>query len=144
MHNTKLLSLLKVNGLGEMPNQMTNFVNWAQLRTYLLSKEQVKEQFGVGVQQSKVEDFMRMVGLHLNSVMIPRIFPAPRGLVDYLCKQTDKYDRANPGVCKDAPRLFEAASKRSDCSAEARWTTKISDNFLTPVPQGLSRWRSSG
>ena len=43
----------------------------AHQRTCLLSIEQIKEQWEVGVEQSKVEDFMRMVGFLLNTVMTP-------------------------------------------------------------------------
>ena len=71
MPNAKLLSLLKVNGLGQFPTLLTDSICEAHQRSSLLSIEQIKEQWEVGVEQSKVEDFMRMVGFLLNTVMTP-------------------------------------------------------------------------
>ena len=70
----------------------------AHQRTCLLTIEQIREQWEVGVEQSKVEDFMRMVGFRPLSVKHSNDslnISAPRGLVECVCEQTDKCDPAN-------------------------------------------------
>ena len=65
MPNTKLLSLLKHDRLVE--SLVGDCVYEAYQRTLLLSIEQIKEQWEVGVEQAKIENFMRMVGFHSNT-----------------------------------------------------------------------------
>ena len=68
MPNRKLLSLLKVDRrLGEVPTLLVDCIYEAHRRTCLLTIEQIKEQWEVGVEQYKLEYFMRMVGFHLNT-----------------------------------------------------------------------------
>ena len=69
MPNAKLLSLLKHDGMVE--SLVGDCVYEAYQRTLLLSIEQIKEQWEVGVEQYKLEYFMRMVGFHLNTEMTP-------------------------------------------------------------------------
>ena len=58
-----VLPVLPVPGADQVLTLMVSgLVLEAHQRTCLLTTEQIREQWEVGVQQSKVEDFMRMVG----------------------------------------------------------------------------------
>ena len=55
------LPVLPVPGADQVLTLMVGCIFEAHQRTCLLTTEQIREQWEVGVQQSKVEDFMRMV-----------------------------------------------------------------------------------
>ena len=57
-----VLPVLPVPGADQVLTLMVGCIFEAHQRTCLLTTEQIREQWEVGVQQSKVEDFMRMVG----------------------------------------------------------------------------------
>ena len=51
-------------GVEQVSTLVASSIFEAHQRTCLLTIEQIKEQWELGVEQSKVEDFMRMVRLH--------------------------------------------------------------------------------
>lgn len=54
--------VMQFPGADQVLTLMVSSIFEAHQRTCLLTTEQIREQWEVGVQQSKVEDFMRMVG----------------------------------------------------------------------------------
>ena len=63
MPNINLLKLLKadMDDMERMCILVGGSIFEAHLRSCLLTTDQIKEQWKLGVEQSKIEDFMRMV-----------------------------------------------------------------------------------